>query len=174
MALKIASVLFLIILAASVATFQPVENNSTLPAQESIISTGTVEVIRVIDGDTIEVSQGSESETIRLIGIDAPETRFSPQGAECYGAEAATYLKELLSEQSLVEFRFDNTQDATDDYGRYLGYLNFNNRDLGLAMIESGHAQEFTFVKPYQQQELYQQAELLAREENRGIWSECY
>ena len=56
-------------------------------------------VSRVIDGDTIDVSIDGEVVTVRLIGIDAPETEFSPTGAECYGSESSSYLKIICWEK---------------------------------------------------------------------------
>ncbi len=86
-------------------------------------------VSRVVDGDTVEMSDGS---TIRLIGIDTPE-----QG-QCGYAEAAAHLELVLVFQAVT--LTPGARDDVDKYGRLLRYLDLGNgTDANLAMIESGH-----------------------------------
>ena len=54
-------------------------------------------VIKVIDGDTIDVDIDGKVERLRLIGIDTPETVDPRKGQECFGEEASNKTKKLLS-----------------------------------------------------------------------------
>jgi len=57
----------------------------------NLIEDGTV--VRVIDGDTIEVYQNKEVKKIRLIGVNTPETVDPRKDVQCYGLEASLFLK---------------------------------------------------------------------------------
>lgn len=87
-------------------------------------------VSSVIDGDTIEMTDGSK---IRLIGIDTPE-----QG-ECGYDESADTLSLILYGQSVT--LVPGARDDVDRYGRLLRYLDLaDGTDVNLAMINSGQA----------------------------------
>lgn len=132
----------------------------------------SAQVLRVVDGDTFVVSQGEGEQSVRIIGIDAPETVFSSSGAECYGDESRAEAERLLTGRSVV-LRSDSTQDLFDTYGRQLAYAEVDGVDYGLMMIESGHAKEFTFRNPYELQEEYVSAENRAIAAQRGLWGSC-
>ena len=128
------------------------------------------QVVSVIDGDTIKVLQGGEIATVRLVGIDAPETKYSERGEECYGEESMREAAELL-EDSYVTLELDGTQASKDKYGRILAYVRMEDgRDFGQVMIEGGFAQEYTYDNPYQHQQTYQMAEESARAAVAGLW----
>jgi endonuclease YncB( thermonuclease family) len=55
-----------------------------------------VKVLRVIDGDTLEVKLYGRKEKLRLIGIDAPETKHPRKPVEYFGREATAEAKRLL------------------------------------------------------------------------------
>ena len=79
------------------------------------------EVIRIVDGDTVIISYEAVHTTVRLIGVDTPETKHPNRGEEKYGREASVFLQNLLQGES-VYLRFDD-QNTTDLYGRTLAYL---------------------------------------------------
>lgn len=94
-------------------------------------------------------------------------------GAECYGAEASAYAQELLADTS-VHIQTDSSQDMRDKYDRVLAYIQMEDgTDFGEVMITQGYAEEFTFIKPYQNQKVYRDAEKSARFEKVGQWGEC-
>ena len=51
---------------------------------------------RVVDGDTIDIAIGGNTERVRLIGINTPETKHPTKGMECFGPEASAYTEQLL------------------------------------------------------------------------------
>ena len=63
-------------------------------------------VLRVIDGDTVEIDYGGEVRDVRLIGVDTPETVHPRKLVEPYGEEATTFITNLLLGES-VYLRFD-------------------------------------------------------------------
>ena len=78
-------------------------------------------VVRVIDGDTVDLRFGNRRERVRLIGIDTPETKKPNTPIQCFGPEASDFTKQLLAAGTTVLVRRD--AEARDDYGRLLGYL---------------------------------------------------
>jgi len=109
-------------------------------------------VVKVVDGDTLSVSINGKTETIRLIGINTPETVDPRKPVECFGKEASNKAKELLSGKR-VRLETDSTQGDRDKYGRLLRYvwleydIFFNKQ-----MISDGYAYEYTYSKPYKYQ----------------------
>ncbi len=146
------------------------ENCITKDSSETATST-VFHVVDVADGDTIVISQGCKPVTVRLIGIDTPETVDPRKPVQCFGKEASSYTKENLRGKD-VSIETDETQDIHDKYGRLLGYViladgtNFNER-----LVEEGYAHEYTYKVPYKYQEKFKAAETHARESQRGLWA---
>lgn len=86
-------------------------------------------VTNVVDGDTIDVSDGTR---VRLIGIDTPER------GECGYAEATSALGSLVSGKEV--FLVAGARDNVDRYDRLLRYVEVSGVDANLEMISSGHA----------------------------------
>jgi len=129
-------------------------------------------VIKVVDGDTLSVSMDGQKETLRLIGIDTPETVHPTKPVECFGVEASNKAKEVLTGQS-IRIEQESSQGIYDKYDRLLAYIflkdgtNFNKM-----MIEEGYAYEYTYSVPYEYQAEFKQAEQLARTLKRGLWAD--
>src|SRR5689334_4640170 len=79
-------------------------------------------VVRVIDGDTVDVRLEGQVVRLRLIGIDTPEVVDPRRPVECFGREASARAHELLDGQT-VAVESDPTQGDTDRYGRLLRYI---------------------------------------------------
>lgn len=127
-------------------------------------------LVSVIDGDTIVVLDGEDRMTVRMIGIDAPETGKGNRPKECFGEEAAAHLKELLG-GGAVMLTPDASQDLNDKYGRALMYVEQNGKDINALMIADGYAHEYTYRTPYARQTVYRGNEDDAQREQRGLWS---
>lgn len=133
--------------------------------------TGTT-VVRVVDGDTIIVHAEGEDRTVRIIGVNTPETVDPRKPVECFGKEASQALKEKLLVGDEVTLIADPSQTEEDRYGRWLRYVEKNNEDIGTWLIESGYAQEYTYKVPYEKQGEYAAAEEEARTQERGLWGD--
>ncbi len=108
------------------------------------------EVIKVVDGDTIELNIDNKLESIRLIGIDAPEIE---EKTKQKGIESKNYLKNLIGREK-VRLEADETQDDRDVYDRLLRYVFLKDgKMINREMIRSKMAKEYTFKVPYKYQE---------------------
>lgn len=129
-------------------------------------------VVRVVDGDTFVVERNGVEKTVRLLGIDTPETRHPQQPVECFGIEASRRLYELLDNQ-YVRLEGDITQADNDRYGRILRYVYLpDDTFVNELMLREGYAFEYTYERPYEHAEKFIAAEDRARELGRGLWSE--
>ncbi len=133
--------------------------------------TSNYKVLKVVDGDTIVISRDGLEETIRMIGVDTPETVHPSKAVQCFGAEASARTKEWLS-GSEVALEFDPSQGERDKYGRLLAYVFrsdglFVNKEL----IAQGFAYEYTYNLPYKYQSDFKKAEEAARTGGTGLWS---
>ena len=129
-------------------------------------------VTRVIDGDTVEVAKGGGT-SVRIIGIDTPETVHPSVPVECGGPRAST-LATQLPDGERVRLMYDPSQGRTDSFGRTLAYLQVPRiGDFGLTMIKRGAAAEYTYDTAYARQDLYRAAERTARASDRGLWRMC-
>lgn len=148
------------------------EPGTAVPA-EVIVATpeGFVRVSHVSDGDTIKVMMNGAEQTVRMIGMNTPETVDPRRPVECFGKEASAHAKAVLIGAS-VRLEADATQDDTDKYGRILRYVfledgtNFNRQ-----MIADGFAYEYTYEKPYRYQKEFRAAQADAQANERGLWA---
>ncbi len=167
----LAIITFLVLLGFSL--FNPLNNETaeTESAKKTQTSSGSYEVLKVIDGDTIKIDYEGNVETLRLIGIDTPELGNSNETKECFAEEAQEKLAELIGENQIT-FEDDPSQGDADRYGRYLMYIFVNGVNLNQKMLELGYAYEYTYDTPYKYQEAFKEAEETARTEKLGLWSE--
>lgn len=77
-------------------------------------------VMRIIDGDTVEIRYDGKFTSVVLIGVDTPGTVHPQKPVEAFGEETTAFTRNLLLGES-VYLRFD--RDRTDKYGRLLAYL---------------------------------------------------
>ncbi|HAX5537107.1 TPA: thermonuclease family protein [Escherichia coli] len=117
-------------------------------------------VIRVLDGDTIEVLQDKKPVRIRLANIDAPEKK------QAFGRWSANQLKALLAAQSVTV-----TYTQTDRYGRIIGRVfTTNGTDASRFMVQSGAAWVY---ERYNVDESLPALQREAQEQKRGLWADA-
>jgi micrococcal nuclease len=125
------------------------------------------QVARVGDGDSIELADGTR---VRLVQIDAAELGEG----ECYGAEAAEALRELLPPGTSIRLEADPRLDDVDRFERLLRYVHRDGLNVNLELVRRGAASVW-FVGGdlgRHADELVDAAED-ARDEGRGLWSAC-
>lgn len=133
---------------------------------------GEARVLSVVDGDTVRVRLGNGSETVRLLGIDTPETVHPTKPVECFGREASRRTKELLPVGTTV--RLERDLEARDRYGRLLAYVRrADGTFVNLALLEEGYALPLTIPPNVAYAESFAAAGRGAREEGRGLWASC-
>ena len=140
---------------------KPEYDSSTQCFEPNIINTNS---IRVIDGDTVEVIPAfGKSERIRLLGIDAPETK------QDYGDKSTMMLLQCVN-NAMVTIEWTER----DRYDRLLGKVIANKVDCNLNQLQKGAAWHY---KEYQSSQTpldrieYGNAEILARTNNKGLWA---
>lgn len=128
-------------------------------------------VTKITDGDTIKVSIDGTVETVRLVGINTPETVDPRRDVECFGAQASQRMKTLLEGQ-LVSLESDATQSNRDRYQRLLRFVFLQDgTDVGLQMIKEGYAHEALYSsKPHKYYQEYVAAQLTAEAAAVGLW----
>jgi len=128
--------------------------------------TNLVRVIRVIDGDTIEIEGGHR---IRYIGIDTPETVHPSKPIECFGKEASSKNSELVSGK---EIRLEKDVSETDKYGRLLRYVWVGDIFVNDYLVRQGYAKASSYPPDIKYQDQFREAEQEARDAGRGLWAE--
>lgn len=148
---------------------EPITTNSV---STSSTPTAFFLVSRVIDGDTFDVEIDGNTERIRLIGVDTPETVDPREPVQCFGKEASERTNQLI-EGKRVTLETDSSQGERDRYGRLLRHVFLSDgRNLGLVLIGEGYAHEYTFSTAYRYQQAFKDAEKLARENELGLWAD--
>jgi micrococcal nuclease len=120
------------------------------PNRKSCYNFRVVEINRVLDGDTIDVTIDLgfdlfKKERVRVAGVDTPEKRTRDLEEKALGIDATNWLKEklegaLAGDDDLV-IRTELV-GGVGKYGRLLGWLYIGDADVSLneAMIEEGYA----------------------------------
>jgi micrococcal nuclease len=116
-------------------------------------------VIRVIDGDTVELEDGRR---VRYLGIDTPES------GEYYADEATARNIELV-EGKIVELQ-SGTRDE-DEYGRLLRYVYVDGIFVNAELVAQGYATAYIFDPDDRYSQILVQLEQYAKLKERGLWA---
>ncbi|MSP57220.1 MAG: hypothetical protein EXR69_16735 [Myxococcales bacterium] len=156
------------------------------------VASREVTVAYPLDGDTFETTEG---ETVRLLGVDAPEIEHPTIAEECWGPQSADWLAAELTGQR-VQLAFD--KECVDTYGRTLAYVRVSSSGAGTVVdtgdtADTGQASgsiEFDLLINEQSVRLGQStvyedfddiklkdvlyaAQAVAQRESAGLWGVC-
>ena len=167
--LHVRAALLLILVVLLALTADAEDKKPAIPVKDWKNATA-FKVVRIIDGDTIEVEQDGKPVKVRLIGVDTPETVHPSKPVEEYGKEASRFTSNLLKGES-VYLEFD--KDKTDKYGRTLAFV-YRAPDglfVNLEIIRQGYGHAYTKY-PFNDElmTLFRYYERQAREAGRGLW----
>ena len=124
-----------------------------------------VRVKSVADGDTIHVEfKDGHDETIRLLGIDTPETHHPTKPIGCFGPEAENFTRSSLNGQS-VSLEYD--VERKDKYGRTLAYVYIDGESFNEELLREGYAKVLSIEPNSKHARNYASLELKAR--NAGL-----
>jgi micrococcal nuclease len=127
------------------------------------------EVIRVVDGDTINVQINGEKETVRLLLIDTPETVHPTKPVQPFGPEASSFVKELLNGAN-VQLEMDIGEH--DKYGRLLAYVYIDDKMVNEMLLEKGLARlAYVFEPNTKYVDDFSTIQKQAQQQGIGIWS---
>ena len=138
-------------------------------------------VTDIVDGDTIDVEITARSEgpgageadvgqtyTVRLIGIDTPESVKPGSPVECFGREAAVATDALLAG---VEVRLVKDVEETDRFDRLLRYVYIGEEMANARLVANGYASAYTYPPNVRHADLFVSLQRDARKGDRGLWS---
>lgn len=157
----------LIVLLTFVGSCSRQPERKTTPAQPVTVPSGsqtlTGRVVRVADGDTITVLDSTNTQhRIRLEGIDAPESH------QAFGTQSKKSLSEMVFGKDVTV-----VYQKTDQYGRLVGKILLDGKDVNLEQVKAGmawHYKEYKREQAPEDRELYAKAEDEAHTSRRGLW----
>lgn len=133
-------------------------------------------VVEIVDGDTIKVLLNGQIVTVRLIGVDTPETVDPRQPVQCYGREAAQFTTNMIRRAN-NRVLLERDVSETDRYGRLLRYVWLEHPDgrrmLNYELVAQGYAQVVTYPPDVKYADVFVQLQREAREQRRGLWGAC-
>ncbi|MCE9612926.1 MAG: thermonuclease family protein [Lentisphaerae bacterium] len=144
------------------------------------LNTRDVACLDVLDGDTIKVDWEGGPITVRMLGIDCMETHEGKklqQQAKEFGLkedEVLSYGKQAknrtvaVTKGNTVRLVFPGSPEHRDSFGRLLGYVEADGRDMGKSLLESGLAVEYPAAHPRQDE--YKAILEQAQKQRRGFW----
>ena len=144
----------------------PTREPSRRTVEASGAQTLTGRVVRVADGDTITVLDSSNTQhRIRLEGIDAPESH------QAFGTQSKQNLSDMVFDKHITVI-----YQKTDQYGRLVGKLVLDGKDINLEQVKTGmawHYKEYEREQAVADRDLYARAEDEARAARRGLWQDA-
>jgi micrococcal nuclease len=147
------------------------KSNTQLAKNNSIEKS---QVRRVVDGDTVELSNGQK---IRLLNIDTPETVKANTPIMCYGREASDFTKKLLTDKNV---QLVSDREANDQYGRGLRFIFLDGVDtdniensINADLVKNGFARAVSYKPNITYIKDFQNWESQAKSKNLGIWANC-
>jgi micrococcal nuclease len=128
-------------------------------------------VVATIDGDTIVVRfHDGREETVRLLGVDTPETHHPRKPVECFGPEASAHTQARLVGH---EVTLERDAEARDIYGRFLAYVTVDGVRYNDELLRDGFARFLVIPPNGAHARTMLAAELAAQQTRRGLWEAC-
>jgi len=128
-------------------------------------------VVDVVDGDTIVVAYADGTrDTVRLLGVDTPETVHRDRPVECFGPEASAFTNGRLAGRVVT---LERDAQLRDQYGRLLAYVHVEGGHFNAELLRAGYARTLLIAPNGERGRELLRAELDARAARRGVWASC-
>jgi micrococcal nuclease len=128
-------------------------------------------VVDVLDGDTIVVRRGhGHEETVRLLGVDTPETHHPTKPVGCFGHEAAAYTDRRLFGRVVT---LEDDVEKRDVYGRRLAYVYLRGDRFNDELLRRGFARLLVIDPNRAHARDMLDEEIRAQRHARGLWGAC-
>ena len=152
-----------LVLSRLAPTFSPLFSGGSGPSRSE-----TATVVRVIDGDTIEVDLDGSRYTVRYIGINTPDTNRPSRGVEFFGPEASARNRELVEGKTV---RMELDVSSTDRFDRLLRYVYVDDEMVNATLISEGFAVASAFPPDTKFVDRFENIQIQAMENRRGAWA---
>ncbi|MFJ8261748.1 thermonuclease family protein [Rummeliibacillus sp. NPDC094406] len=130
----------------------------------------SVEVVSIMDGDTIKVKYKGETKKVRYLLVDAPEMYHKKIGEQPFGREAQARNREILNNAKDVSLEFD-VGGKEDKYGRLLAYVFADGKSVQEQLIREGLVRVGYIYKPNTKYvDKYEKIQEEAKKDKKGIW----
>jgi micrococcal nuclease len=159
----------LLLLLAATVLLRPWEPLEELWREPPPLSAGAY-VVRVVDGDTVEVRLEGQIEDVRYIGVDTPETVKPGAPVDCFGPQASRFNRRLV-ERRRVRLVFG--EERRDAYGRLLAYVYLEGRFVNAELVRRGMARTLTIPPNDRFADRFAQLQTEAARVGRGLWGAC-
>lgn len=143
----------------------PAEIKDARFVTSALVREGPFTVRHVTDGDTLKLDNG---ETIRLIGVDTPETKHPELPVQRYGREASDFTKKTCTGKKVIIEYYEH--EKYDKYKRLLAYVWIGDRMLNAELVSRGYAYVYRRY-PFSRKAEFIALETKARAEQRGLWN---
>jgi micrococcal nuclease len=135
----------------------------------------TGRVVRAVDGDTLEVAlDDGSTETVRVIGVDTPETVKPDTPVQCFGPQASSFEHRTVEGRRV---RLVTGVEPRDYYGRLLAYVwvegPSRERFLETELLRRGLARTLTFHPNDRYALRFEKLERTASQAGKGLWNAC-
>ena len=158
-----------LLLLVAVVLLRPWESLDGLGRDEAP-ATATVVVSRVVDGDTVEVRLDGETEDVRYIGVDTPETVKPGAPVDCFGPQASAFNHRLVEGRRV---RLVLGEERRDVYDRLLAYVYLGDRFVNAELVRRGLARTLTIPPNDRYAARFKRLEIAASRAGRGLWGAC-
>ena len=140
------------------------EGGSVAPIASGVPASDAVwRAIEVVDGDTLHVDGPDGEQTVRMIGINAPER------GECFYDEATSALQFSLGDRNL---RLVKDLSEVDQYGRLLRYVELEDgTDVGAELVKGGYARSHHYDPDVSRNDEYDELQAKAEQAGVGLWA---
>jgi micrococcal nuclease len=159
----------LLLFVVAVILLRPWEFGQHSGTEPSQVLTGVA--VRAVDGDTLEVRlDDGDVETVRLIGVDTPETVKPDTPVQCFGPQASAF-EHRHTEGKRVRLLVG--VEPRDFYERLLAYVFVDNRFLEVELLRRGLARTLTFHPNDRFAPRFEKLERIAANRGKGLWNAC-
>ncbi|MDQ3734791.1 MAG: thermonuclease family protein [Actinomycetota bacterium] len=156
--------------ASRTTTERPTAGTTSPRGTPTPTQTQSATVTTIMSGDTVVVLREGGLETVRLIGIDAPEVAGSAAGLQCWAVESLRFASDALLQQE-VRLVSDPTQGEVDSSGATIAYVLLpDGRDFSVLSAGAGQARTHTDIAPATKNAEIAAAEQAARTAALGLW----
>ena len=127
-----------------------------------------VEISGRIEGPGAGSAEVGQEYSVRLLGIDTPESVKPGTPVECFGRESSDAAKALLEGATV---RMVDDVENVDQYDRLLRYVYIGDEMANARLVVNGYASAYTYPPNVRHADLFVQLEREARTNYRGLWS---